>query len=530
MIGGNKTKEPNTGLGNQPKMIKSHEGEHQGDYGSTPVKVNASVIKFALCAALNSCNLGYDIGVSTTVGKLLQTEFELSDFRRELLVGSLNLWAIFGALLSNFISDRYGRRMTFQIAACGFLLGEILMGSAQSWEFLMLGRFFVGIGVGVGMAIDPVYIAEISPAKFRGYLVTWSEIAINVGILLGFSTGFFFAGVDHVIRWRVMLLTGTIFPVSMLLLVRYVMPESPRWLVSQNREAEARPILKTIYPQGFNEDLVINDIKKALEREHLAQSTFGWSLIFNPTPAFQRMLCVGVGMAIAQQAVGVDGIQYYILDVLERSGIDSEREQGLFLILLGALKLGVIVVVCQHIDNKGRRPFILTSFFGIGITLLIMSVTFKVNEFPSPAGTISLLGLYLMLFSGGVGPGAWLISSEIFTLSIRAKAMSLATAANRITAALMSSSFLSLTNYLGMPLFFFLLSVIAFSFGTYFYFYLPETKGRSLEDMSFYFAEITGDKSILEAEKKTRGEQEMTHVSVSVTTTGDDEKGSGEVI
>jgi MFS family permease len=139
----------------------------------------------------------------------------------------------------------------FLIAAISFIVGVSIMAPAQSFPTLMIGRFFVGMGVGVGLAIDPLYIAEVSPASRRGELVCWSEIAINVGIVLGFASGIFLYPIPNEdLQWRIMLSLGAILPMVMIVLVLRIMPESPRWLIAQNRIDEARDVLQCIYPAG----------------------------------------------------------------------------------------------------------------------------------------------------------------------------------------------------------------------------------------------------------------------------------------
>jgi len=173
---------------------RSHEGEHHNDLGDhDTIPISRATMIFAMCAALNSCNLGYDIGVNTSAGKLLQDEgsLALSDRQLEIFMGSLNMFAAAGAICASGISDRFGRRGGFIVAAIGFVIGVLVMSFAQSYACLMFGRVFVGLGVGFGLAIDPIYIAEISPAVHRGRLVTWSEIAVNVGLVLGFSSGMY---------------------------------------------------------------------------------------------------------------------------------------------------------------------------------------------------------------------------------------------------------------------------------------------------------------------------------------------------
>lgn len=198
----------------RPRLLQTHEGEHRCDHGDVTsiLKITRSTKLYALCASLNSCNLGYDIGVNTGAGPLLQSSLNLTDIQIEIFMGSLNLFAMIGALSSHYISDRLGRRWAFRIAAIGFIFGTVVQSGAGGYASLMLGRSFVGYGVGFGLAIDPVYIGEISQAAHRGQLVTWSEIATNVGILLGFASGLIFADVDDAVAWRLMFALGVILP------------------------------------------------------------------------------------------------------------------------------------------------------------------------------------------------------------------------------------------------------------------------------------------------------------------------------
>jgi MFS family permease len=236
--------------GDGAKLYRTHEGEHHADFSDGSVKITRSTMIFAMCAAINSCNLGYDIGVSTNAGGLVQEDLGLTDVQRELFVGSLNFWSIFGAMGAHWICDKYGRRSSFVVAAVSFIVGLIIMALAHSFEILMFGRIFVGLGVGFGLAIDPLYISEISPAAHRGELVTWSEMALNVGIVLGFSAGLIFYNLEDSLEWRLMFLMGAILPVVMIILVRTVMPESPCWLVDNGREEEAKAMLQQVQPPG----------------------------------------------------------------------------------------------------------------------------------------------------------------------------------------------------------------------------------------------------------------------------------------
>lgn len=481
--------------------------------GAQVVTITRATYLFVICASLNSCNLGYDIGVSTEAGRLIQSDMDLTQTEREIFIGSLNFWAMFGALFAQGISDRCGRRMTFCIAAVGFNVGiPIMVLCSGSFEILLVGRALIGWGIGVGLSIDPLFIAEITPPQHRGMLVTWSEIAINVGVVFGFSTGLFLNGLSDAVEWRVMFLLGTILPTLMIIVVFTIMPESPRFLVQQGRHEDALVVLQQVYPEGYNVDHVLTSIQHDYQRDRMAaQHLAGWSFLMKPSPAVRRMLLVGVGAPLAQQAVGIDAIQYYLADVIAKSGIKSKEGQALVLILMGLVKLAFVFVGGKTFDGAGRRVGLSISLAGCGVSLVVVSLAYVVMDedvkadLPSTKATVAiLLGLmaYLSFFSIGMGPGAWLIPSEVFSNIFRAKAMSLAAFGSRVYATVMASTFLTVANAVGYAGFFLILSVTCFLVLAFFWIYLPETNGRSLEDMTLYFAQVTGDESVLQAEQE----------------------------
>lgn len=472
----------------------------------SPICITPHLYLFVFCASLNSCNLGYDIGVNTSISQLLQSSLSLSDINLELFMGSLNLFSMVGAIFSSYISDIFGRRGGFLVAAVGFIFGILIMSFSRSFEMLFFGRIFVGLGVGFGLAIDPVYISEICPREHRGRLVTWSEIALNIGIVIGFSSGLIFKDINPELAWRYMFATGIILPSTLIVLVIYFMPESPRWLISKGRQEEAREILSRVYPEDYNIDSILQEIQDVTETEKLIQGVVTWRHLFVPSPAFRRMLFVGIGMAVAQQITGIDAIQYFLVFILKESGIESRENQSKILILLGIIKLFVILLAGSLFDTRGRKPLLFLSLSGMIGALLFIAFTFQIPDISSRS-TIVGLAFYLAFFSLGLGPGAWLIPSEIFSTSIRIKAMSVATFMNRFTATIMASSILTMVNFLSWTGYFLMLAFICIVIAYFLMLYLPETKGRSLENMTIYFSEITGDDSILEAEKEVKERQ-----------------------
>ena len=507
--------------------------------------IQSAAYLYAFCAALNSCNLGYDLGVSTNAGPKLQQDpamHHITDDQLELFLGSLNFWSIFGALLSPMVTDRWGRRATFATAAVAFVVGCLGMATASSFERLMVGRCIVGLGVGVGEAIDPMYIAEIAPTEIRGYLVSWAEAGVAVGVVLGFSSsllmyalegmGILEAFEDGVTdsdasssyhqEWRIMLVLGTILPTIMLiLLAAKVIPESPRWLLAKDRETEARRVLETIYPPSDDNninnnksvDKIVKEIQDSLALEQEAAQAVGWrGILCRPSPAVRRMLIVGVGISIIQQACGIDSIMFYLMFVIQESGIQSELGQIMALMLLGTVKLAFVLVGAKLFDRVGRRPLLLMSLVGCAASLAFVSLMFASDSQLSKILIVVALAFYLAFFSSGLGPGNWVVVSEVFATSIRAKAMMVAILPNRITATIMASTFLSLADALTWPGFFLILAGVCLGGAVFLFVYLPETKSRSLEEMSLYFAEITGDRTILDAEERL-GKQHLSHAT-----------------
>lgn len=264
-------------------------------------------------------------------------------------------------------------------------------------------------------------------------------------------------------------------------------------------------IILYYHTSDFNVDLIIADIKEALERERIAEHSIGWSVIFRPSPAIRRMLFLGLLVPVAQQAAGIDAIQYYLLDIMRIVGISSKAERHIFLIGIGLVKLSAIVFSSQLLDRLGRRFVILLSLAGLIASLLMISMALAVEPSNSTS-TVVLVGLttYMGFYGLGLGPVAWLLPSEIFASCIRAKGVSIATFLNRAVATLMATSFLSIQNTISWPIFFLVLATICSVTLLLLYLYLPETKGRSLEDMSLFFAEETDDFSILNAERQLR--------------------------
>jgi hypothetical protein len=185
------------------------------------------------------------------------------------------------------------------------------------------------------------------------------------------------------------------------------MPESPRWLLAKNQDAAARVILAQITPPEEDLEHVVRTIRDSIELEEAASKAAGWKAIRHPSPAVQRMLLVGVGMAVIQQAIGIDSIMFYLLFVIKGSGVKSDLGQTLALILLGTVKLVFVFVGARLFDSKGRRPLLFTSLVGCALSLVVVSCSFASKTKISELTVVLGLASYLAFFSIGVGPGNW---------------------------------------------------------------------------------------------------------------------------
>ena len=260
-----------------------------------------------------------------------------------------------------------------------------------------------------------VYISEISPPSHRGSLVTWSEFSLQLGIVLGFASLLFYTFLDDNLQWHFMVATGGVMPFAMLYLSTYVMVESPRWLVMNGRAEEAEEVLAQLYPAGSNVPQLIDEIKSSLEKEQRSDNHIGLCSLFNASPALKRILIVGLGAAASQQISGIDPITYYLVKILEDTGLSDKRVQALCLMMFGTIKLPFLYLGGKLFDTIGRRPTICMSLVGCIFATVLIAINFFVDG--HEAVTLVGLAMFLCSFSLGIGPGAFLIPSDVFFTS-----------------------------------------------------------------------------------------------------------------
>ncbi|GAB2298698.1 Probable polyol transporter 4 [Dionaea muscipula] len=319
------------------------------------------VFACAIFASLNSVLLGYDVGVMSGAIIFIQEDLKITEVQQEVLVGILSIISLLGSLAGGKTSDAVGRKWTMALAAAVFQSGAAIMALAPNFEVLMIGRLLAGIGIGFGVMIAPVYIAEISPSIARGSLTSFPEIFINLGILLGYISNYAFSGLPVHYNWRVMLGVG-ILPSVFIGFALFIIPESPRWLVMKNRIEEAKVVLlKTIESKKEVEDRLA-DIRRSaaagLANAEKYESKAIWQEMLYPSPSVRRMLITGCGIQIFQQITGIDTMVYYSPTIFKDVGIQNETKLLAATVAVGFTKTLFILIAIFLIDRVGRKPLL----------------------------------------------------------------------------------------------------------------------------------------------------------------------------
>ncbi|XP_012091563.1 probable polyol transporter 4 [Jatropha curcas] len=471
-------------------LIYSNERQCQEGVLNRKYLTEKYVFACSVFASLNSVLMGYDVGVISGAILFIQEDLKISEVQEEVLVGILSIISLLGSLAGGKTSDAIGRKWTIALAAIVFQAGAAIMALAPSFSILMIGRIFAGIGIGFGVMIAPVYIAEISPTVARGRFTSFPEIFINIGILLGYVSNYVFSGLPVHINWRIMLAVG-ILPSVFIGFSLFVIPESPRWLVMQNRIEEARLVLSKTNETESEVEERLAEIKLAAETANAekCEAKAVWREIINPSPAVRRMLITGCGIQFFQQITGIDATVYYSPTIFKDAGIKDNTQLLAATVAVGFTKTMFILVAIFLIDKAGRRPLLFVSTVGMSISLLGLSLSLMFLGGGKLGIGLAILSVCcnVAFFSIGLGPVCWVVSSEIFTLRLRAQAAALGAVGSRLSSGMVSMSFLSVSRAITVGGTFFIFSVISAVSVVFVHTCIPETKGKSLEEIEMIF-------------------------------------------
>jgi len=439
-------------------------------------KKNTFMYIVAAIAAIGGVLFGFDTGVISGALLLIKKQWALSTASQEFAVSAVLIGAMIGAALSGRLADSWGRRRVIIITAGIFALGTLGAAASASVNWLIASRIVIGIAIGIASFCVPLYISEVAPAKQRGALVSLNQLAITIGILVSYFIDDIFAAMTG--GWRFMFAAG-ILPAVVLGVGMLFLPRTPRWLMINGRDEEARSVLEKM---GTIEsvDAAIGDMKRSLSEE----KSGGLRELF--VPWLRMPLFIGIGIMFFQQITGINTVIYYAPTIFEMAGFKSDVVAIAATMGVGALNVIMTVVAIYVIDKIGRKPLLFVGLIGMAISLGILGLAFKEEAYLGAAlkwVSVGSLLLYIGSFAISLGPVAWLIISEIYPLRIRGLAMSIATLSNWAFNFIVASTFLSIVQALGASSAFWIYAVLSAMGWLFCYFFVPETKGHKLEDI-----------------------------------------------
>jgi SP family galactose:H+ symporter-like MFS transporter len=429
----------------------------------------------AAFAALGGLLFGYDTGVISGAELFFRNEFTLSTFALEVIVSGVLAGAAAGALIGGRLADLFGRRKLLIATAIIFAAGAILCAMAPSSAVLAVGRIIVGLGIGLSSSGVPVYISEVAPADARGWQVSLFQLAITVGILLAYLVDYALAGIQG---WRWMfglaVIPAAIFGAGM-----FFLPESPRWLLRRGHRETARAMLARI--RGTKDiDGEFREIEQSVTK---APESGRFSDLF--ARSLRPALVVGIGLAIFQQITGINTVIYYAPLIIQKAGISSASGAILATAGIGAVNVLVTILSMWLIDRKGRRPLLLVGIAGMAVTLALLGFVFRIANPSTGVAWLAVISMmaYVGSFAISLGPIFWLLISEIYPLKIRNSAEGIAATFNWGANLVVTLTFLTLVEKLGPSQTFWFYGLCAIAAGVFSFYFVPETKGRTLEEI-----------------------------------------------
>jgi SP family xylose:H+ symportor-like MFS transporter len=433
-------------------------------------------------AALGGLLFGYDTGVINGAIGPLKAHFTLDAKWAGWATGCALLGCAIGAGAAGALSDRFGRKKVLILSAVLFFISAVGTAIPRSITAFIIYRILGGIGVGAASISSPMYIAEISPARIRGRMVSVNQFAIVTGFLVVYFVNYFIAlqgdlAWNEQVGWRWMFGSEAL-PALLLLACLFFVPESPRWLTKQNRVDEALGILARVDGSRYAQAELI-EIKDAVahERGSLRQ-------LFQP--GMKIVLVIGIVLAVLQQVTGINVFLYFGTEIFKKMG--SETNAALLqTVIVGAVNLTFTVIAIWTVDRLGRKPLMMIGSTGMGVSLLAMGVA----AYSRTTGLwilVFILG-YIACFALSVGPVTWVILSEIFPTRIRGRAMAVATVCLWVANYVISQTFPMMDEnpwllekfHRAFP--FWLYGAFCIILLVFVGRYVPETKGKTLEEI-----------------------------------------------
>ncbi len=429
----------------------------------------------AVIASLGGLLSGYDTGVISGALLFINETWILPDTLQGFLVSSVLIGAVIGAATNGFLADIFGRKKIIIATAVIFILGSLLCAFAPNVYVLILSRIFVGFAVGIVNFVVPLYLSEVSPKNLRGTLVSLYQWAITAGILFSYFINAVFA--QAVYNWRWMLFAGVV-PGLILFIGMCFMKDTPRWLVSKNRYDEAKRVFANIEPD-VDADSEIKEIRETLVDNKSDKK-------FRLSKWMIMPFVVGIGIMFAQICTGINTIIYYAPTIFKTAGFDSNITAIYATTGIGIVNFVMTIVAVFFTDRLGRKPLLYFGLTGVMISLFALGTSFAFADILGESlkwVAVGSLVTYIVCFAMSLGPIGWILVSEVFPLKIRGVAMSVCTVSNFAFNFFVVASFPVLLHRIGGAWTFWMFGVVSIICIIFVYFFVPETKGISLEQI-----------------------------------------------
>ena len=474
-------------------------------------KNRITILAITSVVALGGLLFGYDTGVISGSQLYFTEYFNLSNAQQGWAVSSAIYACLFGALISGYLTKKISRKYTLIVSAVLFIISAWGSGAADSLSVLAFFRIIGGLGVGMASMTSPMYIAEIAPPKERGQMVSYYQLAVVVGFFVVFLVTYYIGngGAQYFSSlanqnlhawnveqgWRIMFWSELI-PASLFFILLFFVPHTPRWLVMKQRINDAEAVLTKITSSVTEAKLELEDIVLSFSQSSQHH------VVTLATKGMGFLLFIGIMLSMFQQITGINAILYYGAEIFSNAlgyGPEDALKQQIW---TAGVNLAFTFIAIYTIDRWGRKPLMLLGTTGmfLGLTILALSIYFQ------QLGVVSLLAILLFIgsFAMSLGPVVWVILAEIFPNSIRSVAMSIAVAAQWLFNAIVANSFPVVNgSEVNNEIFngvlpyslFAVFSVLTFIFVWKF---LPETKGKTLEELESFW---TGEKVFHDADE-----------------------------
>ncbi|XP_030516841.1 putative polyol transporter 1 [Rhodamnia argentea] len=502
------------------QVTEFNVNQPESDPNSGPSSANSSpprnrwsigfVARCALLACITSALLGLEVGLLSEIMSAVKKDQGTTDEHVELVTFVLHIVALVGSILTGLLSDYIGRRYTIIFVGALFVFAPSLMALASSSFLVMLGRTFAHVGVGYTLTLAPVYVAELSAARSRGFLSSLPQVFINAGNFLG-CIGNYFIFRSKFRGWPLMVSGGiiTLFFVAIAVLA---MPESPQWLVMQGRLFDAHLVLLRTSKSDEEAKLQLTKIQEAAgvtgdhnQNNANVSNENGrfWNLL-RQSPSVRHILICAVGMQFFQQACGVDTLLLYSPQIFEKAGVTFSDDKFLLTVEIELVKMIFTLVASCLLDRLGRRPLLLWSIAGIIVSLLTLGMSLTELDQSDykdilrgdkdwwASTCIKSLFACVASFSVGLAPVTPVFTAEVFPVRLRARGCAFSYAANQVASAMVAFVFSWFYNKSSLSVAVNLIAVIACIAWAVFFLIIPETKGRTLEEMRHFFGQIIG--------------------------------------